>query len=67
MNGTEVKKQRTEAMVQAYRMIPLAEMERLSKYVELDCLLFAYDTKPVILFDRNSTAYQVSFNYFDGI
>ena len=66
-NSTEVKKQRTEAMIQAYRMVPLADMERLSKYVELDCQLFAYEVKPAMLFDRNSTAYQVSFNYFDGI
>ena len=67
MNQTEVKKQRKEALVQAYRSIPLEDMLRLAKYVERDCLLFGYDPRPAMLFDRENYIDDGTFNYFDAI
>ena len=67
MNQTEVKKQRNEAMMQAYRSIPLEDMLRLAKYVETDCLLFGYDPRPAMLFDREQFMDTEAFNYFDAI
>ena len=67
MNRTEVKKQRIEAMVQAYREIPLEDMLRLAKYVESDCLLFGYDPRPAMFFDGENSIDARTFNYFDAI
>ena len=67
MNRTAVKLQRHEAMVQAYQKVSLANMERLAKYVEMDCLLFGYDLRPNELFQGNNDPDKNSFNYFDAI
>ena len=67
MNETAVKLQRQEAMIQAYQKVPLEDMERLAKYVRMDCLMFGYDLKPDALFQRNSHSNRVYFNYFDAI
>ena len=67
MNKTAVKLQRQEAMVQAYQMVPLEDMERLANYVKIDCLMFGYDLKPNALFQRDSVSNGVTFNYFDAI
>ena len=67
MNRTAVKLQRQEAMIQAYRTVPLKDMERLSKYVKMDCLMFGYDLRPNELFHRNNEPDGSSFNYFDAI
>ena len=67
MNRTLVRLQRQEAMIQAYQQVPLADMRRLSKFVEMDCMLFGYDPTPVELFQRNSDSDSNTFNYFDTI
>ena len=67
MNRTAVKLQRQEAMIQAYRAVPLKDMERLSKYVKMDCLMFGYDLRPNKLFQRDNEPGGPSFNYFDAI
>ena len=67
MNKTEVKQQRQEALIQAYKSVPLKLMERLKKYVELDCFLFGYDSRPAELFNREHSDDGGSFNYFDSI
>ena len=68
MNQTEVKSQRKEALVQAYRTVPKADLEELRKFVEQDCLLFGYDSRPSWLFDNLHTLdVDTSFNYFDAI
>ena len=67
MNRTAVKLQRQEAMIQAYRTVPLKDMERLSKYVKMDCLMFGYDLRPNELFQRDNEPGGPSFNYFDAI
>ena len=68
MNQTEVKSQRNEALVQAYRTVPRADLEELRKFVEQDCLLFGYDSRPSWLFDNLHTLdVDTSFNYFDAI
>ena len=51
----DVKGQRQEAMIQAYRTIPLYEMEQLQRYVRKDCKLFGYDERPQTLFDRRTS------------
>ncbi|XP_045199169.2 carbohydrate sulfotransferase 11-like [Mercenaria mercenaria] len=66
VNRTEVKLQREEALVQAYRQVPLEDMERLRKYVLQDCLLFGYDSRPAKLFDR-SKPLKDEFLYLDGL
>ena len=67
MNRTAVRLQRQEAMVQAYQKVPLQDMKRLAKFVEMDCLLFGYDLRPDALFKRDTDSNSFSFNYFDGI
>ena len=67
MNRTAVKLQRQEAMIQAYRTVPLKDMERLSEYVKMDCLMFGYDLRPNELFHRDNEPDGSSFNYFDAI
>ena len=48
----DVTTQKIEAMRQAYLSVPMDYMERLSKMVREDCLLYGYDERPPILFDR---------------
>ena len=67
MNQTLVKKQRGEALLQAYRSVPKEDLERLSKFVKKDCILFGYDERPRHIFDQSSLPNQETFNYFDAI
>ena len=68
MNQTEVKSPRKEALVQAYKTVPRADLEELRKFVEQDCLLFGYDSRPPWLFDNlHILDVDTSFNYFDAI
>ena len=67
MNQTLVKKQRSEALLQAYRSVPKEDLERLSKFVKKDCILFGYDERPRHIFDRSTLPNQETFNYFDAI
>lgn len=64
----DVKSQRMEALKQAYATVPMEYMERLSKVVRNDCLLFGYEVKPAYLFDRSTPAYNdTEFDYYKGI
>ena len=67
MNQTLVKKQRNEALLQAYRSVPKEDLERLSKFVKKDCILFGYDERPRHIFDQPTKPHQDTFNYFDAI
>ena len=67
MNQTLVKKQRGEALLQAYRSVPPEDLERLSNFVKKDCILFGYDERPRHLFDQPTEPHQDTFNYFDAI
>ena len=67
MNKTLVKMQRGEALLQAYRSVPKEDLERLSKFVKKDCILFGYDERPRDLFDLSTLPHQDTFNYFDAI
>ena len=67
MNKTLVKMQRGEALLQAYRSVPKEDLERLSKFVKKDCILFGYDERPREIFDLSTLPRQDTFNYFDAI
>lgn len=66
VNTTAAKLQREEALIQAYRGVPMSDMERLGMYVLEDCKLFGFDDRPRKLFDR-STPSNNEFLYLDGI
>ncbi|XP_060608475.1 carbohydrate sulfotransferase 11-like [Ruditapes philippinarum] len=66
VNHTEVKLQRHEALVQAYRQVPMADMEKLRTYLLKDCLIFNYEDRPKDLFDR-SVPLNDTFLYIDGL
>jgi hypothetical protein len=64
----KLMKQKVEAMVQAYSTISNEYMERLSKVLLGDCLLFGYELKPAYLFKANtSNKTNLSFDYFKGL
>ncbi|XP_060582361.1 carbohydrate sulfotransferase 8-like [Ruditapes philippinarum] len=63
-----VSSQNDEAMIQAYSTISLIDLARVRKLVEQDCLLFGYDDKPDILFNRRNKEQKTKkFNYFTGM
>lgn len=63
-----VNNQRLEAMKQAYATVPMEYMERLSRVLRDDCILFGYDERPDILFDRSKDKQNgSSFDYFKGL
>lgn len=66
VNHTEVKLQRQEALIQAYRQVPIEDMDRLRRYVLKDCLLYGYDDRPEELFDRTVDV-KSEFTYLDGL
>ncbi|XP_046543788.1 carbohydrate sulfotransferase 9-like [Haliotis rubra] len=53
-----------EAFIQAYQQIPLADMEALSQKYQKDFLLFDYDDRPQMLFQKSEQLY-MTFDYFD--
>lgn len=61
-----LRAQREEALVQAYRTIPLDLMQELRSLVKRDCQLFGYNDMPGKLFSRNSTNAS-DFYYFKGL
>jgi hypothetical protein len=63
----ELKAQRTEALVQAYRTVPLDLMTKLQEFVKSDCLIFGYDDKPKQLFDRSFPINPEGHDYFKGL
>ena len=60
------KAQREEALIHAYRGVPMEDMERLRQFVLQDCQLFGFDDRPSILFDRSSPKDE-HFIYLDGV
>ncbi|XP_060551785.1 uncharacterized protein LOC132713287 [Ruditapes philippinarum] len=66
VNSKEVKLQREEALIQAYRQVSIKDMERLRQFVLEDCLLFGYDDRPAELFDRSKSVSR-DFVYLDGL
>ncbi|XP_045196764.2 carbohydrate sulfotransferase 12-like [Mercenaria mercenaria] len=63
IDWARVKKQRHEALVQAYQSIDKTDIEKLRKIVRPDCQYFDYNETPHYLFEKSSE----KFNYFDGI
>ncbi|KAL4221445.1 hypothetical protein ACF0H5_019702 [Mactra antiquata] len=63
-NWAAIKLQRNEALIQAYRQVPLEDMERLKQFFHRDCLLFGYDDRPETLFDRTKPL-EHDFLYFE--
>ena len=68
---SQLKAQRLEALVQAYKTVPMDLMEQLRDFVQIDCRLFGYDDRPAQLFQRADEAdTDISpdeFNYFQGL
>ena len=58
--------QKAEALHQAYRSVPMNDMESLAEYLSVDCQLFGYDNRPQELFDR-SNPISTDFVYLDGL
>ncbi|KAL4240958.1 hypothetical protein ACF0H5_001741 [Mactra antiquata] len=61
----ECKRQKKEALHQAYASVPLELLERLKNALEIDCYLFGYETRPDWVFIRENTT--SDFNYFKGL
>lgn len=66
-NEEQLKFQRHEALIQAYRSVPLPLMARVREFVKPDCLLFSYDDQPTYLFNRDTYNYSVSHIYMKGL
>lgn len=63
----ELKAQRQEALVSAYKMVPLDLMFKLRQFVKTDCNLYGYDDKPNALFIRSVITSADEHNYFEGL
>ncbi|XP_053400478.1 carbohydrate sulfotransferase 8-like [Mercenaria mercenaria] len=63
----ELKSQREEAFIQAYSSVPMDLLFRLREFMKPDCLLFGYDDKPEIIFNRKNLIRSRSFTYFKGM
>ncbi|XP_053380881.1 uncharacterized protein LOC128545841 [Mercenaria mercenaria] len=63
----ELKAQRKEAVVQAYKTVPMELMMKLREFMKPDCLLFGYDVMPEFLFNRTSLPNSDGFDYFKGL
>ncbi|KAL4229475.1 hypothetical protein ACF0H5_012513 [Mactra antiquata] len=66
-NREQLKLQRNEALLEAYRSIPLELMLRLSEFMKIDCLLFGYDVKPSTLFNRDTPTGPIKHIYMKGL
>ncbi|XP_045208894.2 uncharacterized protein LOC123560790 [Mercenaria mercenaria] len=63
----ELKAQRKEALIQAYKTVPMNLMMKLREFMKPDCLLFGYDVMPEFLFNRTSLPSSDGFDYFKGL
>lgn len=59
--------QNDDAFVQAYSTVPVKDLERVRKMVEADCILFGYDERPAILFNKIMKPTRKKFYYFKGM
>ncbi|XP_045209659.2 carbohydrate sulfotransferase 8-like [Mercenaria mercenaria] len=62
-----VSSQNDEAMMQAYSTISLYDLARVRKMVVEDCIVFGYDDKPDMLFNRRTKSQSRKFDYFKGM
>ncbi|XP_045188422.2 carbohydrate sulfotransferase 8-like [Mercenaria mercenaria] len=60
----ELKTQRKEALLQAYRTIPAEQMDKLRQFVKTDCVIYGYDDRPELLFKRSVSEELRSHDYF---
>ncbi|KAL4229476.1 hypothetical protein ACF0H5_012514 [Mactra antiquata] len=67
INREQLKLQRKEALLEAYKSIPLELMLRLSEFMKIDCLLFGYDVKPSTLFNRDTPTGPIKHIYMKGL
>lgn len=64
-NWTEVRLQRKEALLQAYRSVDREDLEKLSEMLEPDCRYFDYDCSlETLLSDKDDV--MLDFDYFDS-
>ncbi|XP_053385968.1 carbohydrate sulfotransferase 8-like [Mercenaria mercenaria] len=54
-NVTALNNQRKEALIKAYRTVPMEHMLRLRNVLKTDCELFGYDDMPQALFNRSTS------------
>ncbi|OWF55452.1 carbohydrate sulfotransferase 8-like isoform X1 [Mizuhopecten yessoensis] len=60
------RKQKMEALVEAYRQVPMEDLVKLREVVRPDCELFGYNVSPDYIFNRSDSSYaSSSFRYFD--
>ncbi|OWF55797.1 carbohydrate sulfotransferase 9-like [Mizuhopecten yessoensis] len=65
MDRTALRQQQTEAMIQAYRQVPVKDLLRLREVVRPDCELFGYEVAPNYIFNRRDSSHKLSsFKYF---
>ena len=62
-----VKKQRKEAMLQAYRTVTKEDLYKLREIVKQDCRYFDYDDMPADIFNCTTSDTSVDFDYFDAV
>ncbi|XP_063442872.1 carbohydrate sulfotransferase 8-like [Mytilus trossulus] len=63
-NKSEVKAQRDAALIEAFRLVPTADLYALRRFLKPDCALFNYDSMPMKIFDRPYTD-KKSLQYFN--
>ena len=64
-NWTEVKMQRQEALLQAYKSVDMANLEKLREIMETDCRYFDYDCG-IEKFHTKHDNVNIEFDYFDA-
>ena len=64
-NWTEVKMQRQEALLQAYRSVDMVNLEKLREIMEDDCRYFDYDCG-IEKFHTKHDNVNIEFDYFDA-
>ncbi|OWF45825.1 Carbohydrate sulfotransferase 14 [Mizuhopecten yessoensis] len=61
-----IRQQKTEALIQAYSLVPMEDLIRLRHVVRPDCQLFGYNDSPPNIFNRTADAFNsVHYQYFD--
>ncbi|XP_052063120.1 carbohydrate sulfotransferase 11-like [Mytilus californianus] len=63
-NISKVKAQRDAALIEAFRLVPTADLYSLRRFLKPDCALFNYDSMPIKIFDRQYTD-KKSVQYFN--
>lgn len=57
---------KSQALMKAYRSLPMADLQKLKQVLKSDCTLFGYDNMPSYIFNRTDMQIN-STRYFDGL